>query len=322
MFGIQVDEHGGPEALGYRELPDPVAGEDGMVVRLVAAGVNFLDTYHRTGLYPTEPPFTPGVEGAGVVVEVGRHVTGFGVGDRVAWSGNPASYAELVAVDPAGAVRVPPGVDADVAAAVLLQGMTAHYLVTDTFPLGPGHRCLVHAGAGGVGLLTIQLAKHRGAEVFTTVGSDEKAGLARAAGADHVIDYTQQDFAEAIELIAGPRPLDVVFDGVGRATFDGGLRLLRRRGTMVTFGNASGPVEPLSPLRLMREGSIFLTRPTLVDHVATRGELENRAAAVFDLVERGVLEVRVGSRFPLEAAAEAHRALEERRTTGKLLLVP
>jgi NADPH:quinone reductase len=322
MLGIQVTSHGGPEKLEYREVPHPEAGEDGLVVRLVAAGVNFIDVYHRTGLYPKEPPFVPGMEGAGVVTEVGRHVTGFGVGDRVAWSSNPASYAQFVRVDPAGAVHVPEGVDLEVAAAAMLQGMTAHYLVGDTFPLTSGHRCLVHAGAGGVGLLTIQMAKARGAEVFTTVGSEEKAALAAAAGADHVIDYTVQDFVEAVELIAGPRPLHVVYDGVGKETFDGSLRLLRRRGTMVAFGNASGPVEPLSPLRLMREGSLFLTRPTLFDHVATREELEGRATAVFDLIAGGALDVRIGARVPLAEAADAHRALEARRTTGKVVLVP
>jgi NADPH:quinone reductase len=219
-------------------------------------------------------------------------------------------------------VRVPEGVDAETAAAVMLQGMTAHYLVHDTFPLRAGHRCLVHAAAGGVGLLLVQLAKRAGATVFATAGSPEKAELATAAGADHVVEYRTARFRESIEAIAGPHALDVVYDGVGRAVFDDSLELLRPRGTMVTFGNAGGPVDPVSPLRLMQGGSLFLTRPTLVHHIATRADLESRAGDLFEWIGAGELEVRIGDRLPLGEAAEAHRRLESRSTSGKLLLIP
>lgn len=320
--GIRVAAHGGPEVLEYAELPDPRPGRGQVLVRLAAAGVNFIDVYLRTGLYPGEPPFVPGQEGAGTVVEVGPDVDGFAPGDRVAWSDAPGSYAELVLAPASRLVAVPEAVPLDTAAAMMLQGMTAHYLCRDTFPLGAGQRCLVHAGAGGVGLLLIQLAKRAGAEVFTTVGSPEKADLARAAGADHVLRYDQDDFGDAVEAIAGPKPLDVVFDGVGRQTFDRGLTLLRPRGMMVTFGNASGPVEPLSPLRLMQLGSLYLTRPTLGHYIAGTEELRRRAGELFDLVAVGDLAVRIGSRYPLAEAGRAHRALEERATTGKVLLDP
>lgn len=320
MWGIQIDRTGGPEELQWRELPEPEAGPGRIVVDVAAAGVNFIDTYQRSGLYPVALPYTLGMEAAGTVVAIGDDVAGVSVGDRVAWSSNPGSYAERVAVPAGAAVRVPDGVDLEIAAAIPLQGMTAHYLATDTFPLAPGHRCLVHAGAGGVGLLLIQIAKRLGAEVFTTVGSPEKAELATAAGADHTILYRDVDFAEAITEIAGERPLDVVYDGVGRSVFTQSLGLLRRRGMMVTFGNASGPVEPVSPLVLSQNGSLFLTRPTLVDYVAERADLERRAADLFAWIAAGELDVRIGARFPLAEAAEAHRALEGRATTGKVLL--
>ena len=313
---------GGPEVLAAVDLAEPRPGPGDLLVRVAAAGVNFIDTYHRSGLYPQDLPFVPGIEGAGTVVAVGESVDGFAVGNVVAWTEAPASYAELVRVPAGHAVPVPPGVDAETAAAAALQGLTAHFLTHDTFPLRPGHRCLIHAAAGGVGRLAVQLAKRRGAEVFATVGSPEKADLARAAGADHVIDYRAQDFGDAVEAAAGPRPLDVVYDGVGSATFARGLDLLRPRGTMVTFGNASGPVDPLAPLTLMRKGSLYLTRPTLHDYTATTEELRTRAADLFALVASGALEVRVAARLPLAEAAEAHRLLESRTITGKLLLVP
>jgi NADPH2:quinone reductase len=265
-------------------------------------------------------PFTPGSEGAGVVVATGSEVSRFAVGDAVAWGTASASYAERVRVPEALAVAVPDGVALDVAAAVMLQGMTAHYLVVDTFPLKMGDRCLVHAGAGGVGLLLIQLAKRLGAEVFTTVGSAEKVELVTVAGADHVILYNEVDFGAEVERIAGARPLDVVYDGVGQAVFSRSLELLRRRGMMVTFGNASGAVEPLSPLALSRGGSLYLTRPTLFDYVATREELERRADDLFTWIASGSLDVRIGARLPLADAAEAHRLIEGRTTTGKILL--
>jgi NADPH2:quinone reductase len=320
VFGIQVANHGGPEVLEWVELDDPEPGPSDLIVELASAGLNFIDCYQRTGLYPMSLPYTPGSEGAGVVIAIGSDVTRFAAGDRVAWASGSASYAERVRLPEALAVAVPDGVGLDVAAAVGLQGMTAHYLTRDTFPLEAGDRCLVHAGAGGVGLLLIQMAKRLGAEVFATVGSAEKAEIAAAAGADHVILYNEVDFGAEVERIAGPRPFDVVYDGVGEAVFSRSLALLRRRGMMVTFGNASGPVEPLSPLVLTRSGSLFLTRPTLFDYVATREELERRADDLFSWISAGSLHVRIGARVPLAHAAEAHRLIESRATTGKVLL--
>ncbi|MDH4076819.1 MAG: quinone oxidoreductase [Acidimicrobiia bacterium] len=322
MHAIQVGEHGGPEVLRWVELPDPEPGPGQLLVDLAAAGLNFIDTYMRSGLYPRPVPFVLGNEGAGTVTAVGPDVTGFAVGDRVAWTGVIGSYATKVLVPVAQALAVPAGVDLDVACAATLQGMTAHFLVTDCFPLQPSHKCLIQAGAGGVGLLAIQMAKMRGAEVFTTVGSADKVDLAKGAGADHVILYRDEDFGEAVERIAGPRPLHVIYDGVGQQTFERGLQVLRPRGTMVTFGNASGPVEPMAPLRLMQGGSLFLTRPTLGDYTRTRPELEARANDVFGWIAAGKLGVRVGARIPLAEAADAHRMLEGRGTTGKVLLIP
>lgn len=322
MNAIQVSRTGGPEVLELVELPDPEPSPGRIVVEVAAAGVNFIDTYQRSGLYPLDLPFVVGQEGAGTVVAVGEGVEGVQVGDVVAWTNVIGSYASVHSVPEEQAIRVPDGIDAETAAAVMLQGLTAEYLATSTFPLQPGHRCLIHAGAGGVGRLLIQIAKLRGAEVFATVGSPEKVEVARSAGADHVIDYREQSFVEAIEAIAGPKPLDVVYDGVGAATFEGGLRLLKPRGTMVTFGNASGPVEPVAPLTLMRAGSVFLTRPTLGDYIRDRAEYEERAARLFGWIADGSVEVLVGARYPLADAAEAHRALESRATTGKLLLIP
>jgi NADPH2:quinone reductase len=320
---ITVQQTGGPEVLAVDDgRPNPEPGPGDLVVRVAAAGVNFVDTYHRTGLYPRPLPFVPGAEGAGTVVAVGADVEDFATGDLVAWSDAPESYAELVGVPAARAVPVPEGVDPEVAAAAVLQGLTAHFLIHDAYPLRAGDRCLIHAAAGGVGRLAVQLAKGRGAEVFATVGSPEKAQLVRAAGADHVIDYRAEDFGDAVEAVAGPRALDVVYDGVGRTTFARGLDLLRPRGTMVTFGNASGAVDPVAPLTLMQKGSLFLTRPTLHDYVATTQELRARAADLFGAVATGALDVRIGARLPLADAAEAHRLLESRTTTGKLLLIP
>jgi NADPH2:quinone reductase len=319
---IRMSSQGGPEVLAVADLDEPTAGAGEVLVEVAAAGVNFIDTYQRSGLYQVSLPLTLGMEGAGTVLQVGAEVTDVRVGDRVAWCDAPGSYAQRATLPAHRLAPVPDGLDLRLAAAVMLQGMTAHYLVRDTFPLRPGHRCLVHAGAGGVGLLLIQLAKRAGAEVFTTVGSPEKAELARAAGADHVIAYRDQDFGDAVEAIAGPKPLDVVYDGVGRVTFDRGLELLRLRGMMVTFGNASGPVEPISPLRLSQLGSLFLTRPTLFHHVVTTAQLRERAADVLGLVASGELSVRIGVELPLDQAQQAHRLLEGRQTTGKVLLVP
>ncbi len=322
MKAIRITTTGGPEVLEWTDVPDPVAGAGEVVVEVAAVGLNFIDTYQRTGLYPMDLPFVPGLEGAGTVAEVGAGVTGVAPGDRLAWAGSIGSYAERVAIPAHRAVAVPPDVSLDLAAAVMLQGLTAHYLATDTFPLAAGSKCLIHAGAGGVGSLLIQMAKLRGAEVFTTVGADDKAELARAAGADHVILYRDVDFGDEVERIAGPHALDVVYDGVGKAVFDRSLELLARRGMLVQFGNASGAVDPVAPLRLARGGSLFLTRPLLSDYTATREELASRADDVFGWLAAGQLDVRIGERFPLEDAADAHRALEARRTTGKVLLHP
>jgi NADPH2:quinone reductase len=322
MHAIQISEVGGPEVLTWTEAPSPIPGQEEVVVRLTAAGLNFVDTYYRTGLYPVSLPFVPGQEGAGTVELLGSGVKGWAIGDRVAWTDVGASYAERVAVPVSRMVRIPDDIDLDIAAAVMLQGITAHYLATDTYALGPGHRCLIHAGAGGVGQLLIQIAKLLGAEVVATAGGDEKVALASAAGADHVIDYTKIGFVEAVEALVGKRAIDVVYDGVGAATFEGGLQLLRRRGLMVAFGNASGPVPPVSPLRLSQGGSLFLTRPTITDYIATRVELESRVSDLFEWIDEGQLQVRVGARFALAEAADAHRALEARATTGKVLLVP
>ncbi len=322
MHAVRVESHGGPEQLLWKEVSDPRPGAGQVLVTVGAAGVNFIDTYQRTGLYPIEPPFTLGMEGAGVVRELGEGVEGLRVGERVAWAACQGSYAERLAGPAENMIPVPDGLEIESAAGVLLQGMTAHYLAHDTFPLSEGDRALVHAGAGGVGLLLIQMAKRRGAEVFTTVGTADKGRLAQSAGADHVINYREADFGEVVEQIAGPRPLDVIYDGVGATTFDRGLSLLRSRGTMVTFGNAGGPVPPVAPLRLTREGSLFLTRPTLFDYVATRSDLLERAAAVFGMVVVGDLSLRIGAGLPMREAARAHRMLESRATTGKVILTP
>jgi NADPH2:quinone reductase len=269
-----------------------------------------------------EHPFTPGVEGAGVVVSVGPGVADVEIGARVAWSGVIGSYAEHASVPAESAVPVPDSVDLEVAAAVLLQGLTAHYLATDTFPLSDSDRCLIHAGAGGVGLLLTQIAVMKGARVITTVGSAAKADLSERAGADDVIVYTETDFKEAVEALVGEKTLDVVFDGVGAATFDKSIDLLRPRGMMVTFGNASGPVPDISPLMLSQKGSLFLTRPTLAHYVQTREELLGRARDLFEWIAAGELDVHIDSRYALQDAGDAHRALESRNTTGKVLIIP
>jgi NADPH2:quinone reductase len=322
MWGIQIEAPGGPEVLAWRELPEPEPGENDVIVEVEAAGLNFIDTYQRSGLYEVALPFVPGLEGAGMVVWTGGAVESLTIGDRVAWPGSPGSYATLARLPADRVVKVPETIGHEVAAAIPLQGMTAHYLAIDTYPLAEGSRCLIHAGAGGVGLLLIQIAKLRGAEVFTTVGSEEKAELAKGAGADHTILYRDVDFAEAVTEIAGPRPLDVVYDGVGQSVFDASLSVLRPRGTMATFGNASGPVPPVAPLTLSANGSLFLTRPTLVDHIASRADLERRADDLFGWIASGDLHVRVGEHFAMRDAADAHRAIEGRQTTGKVLLVP
>ncbi len=320
MRAVVVSEAGGPDQLQVEDVAEVAVGAGGLLVDVDWAGLNFLDTYQRSGLYPMDFPFTPGLEGAGKVLAVGEGVESFSIGDRVGWADVLGTYAERMVVPADRAVPVPDGVATDVAAAVLLQGMTAHYLATDTFPLSEGDRCLVHAGAGGVGLLLTQIAKMKGAHVITTVGTDEKAELSRGAGADEVIVYTQVDFKDAVEDTVGAHALDVVYDGVGAATFQGSIDLLRPRGTMVTFGNASGPVPEITPLLLMQKGSLYLTRPTMGHYLRTPEERKTRTDDLFTWIQEGSLDVRIGERFPLERAADAHRALEGRATTGKVLI--
>lgn len=323
MRAVQVHEAGGPEALSLLEVDRPVPGTGEVLIEVAAAGVNFIDTYQRGGLYPMEFPFTPGLECAGTVAEVGDGVDGLAIGDRVAIGDGSGSYAEFCLASADRCVPVPEGVSFDQAAASMIQGLTAHYLAMDTYPLSPGDLCLIHAAAGGTGRLLVQLAKAAGAEVFATVGSAMKAELAASAGADHVIDYTEVDFADEIRSIAGnDRPLDVVYDGVGASVFEQSMGLLRTRGLMATFGNASGPVDPVSPLDLMRGGSLFLTRPTLFDYIKTPEELQQRATSIFDLIASGDLEIRIDTAFDLDQATEAHQHLEDRKSTGKLLLRP
>ena len=322
MHAIRMNETGGPQVMAFEQVDDPSPGDDGIVVAVGAAGVNYIDTYHRSGLYDMALPLTPGLEGSGSVAAVGSNVTQWQVGDKVAWTGAIGSYAELVAMPAASAVAVPDGVTDDVAAASMLQGLTAHYLVDSTFALGQGDKCVVHAAAGGVGLLLVQMAKMKGAEVFATVGTDEKAELARGAGADHIIMYRDVDFAEAIEEIAGVNAIDVVYDGVGATTFNGGLRVLRRRGVMATFGNASGPVDAVTPIAASAGKSLFVTRPSLFDYLAEPNELQTRSDEMFSWIASGALDVRIGLELPLAEAAEAHRRLEGRETTGKVLLRP
>lgn len=292
-----------------------------MRLRVEAAGLNFIDVYKRNGLYPVKLPHTLGQEAAGVVTAVGEGVTGFKVGDRIGSAAVNGAYAEEALVAAAQAVAVPASVKLDLAAAVLLQGMTAHYLACDTFPLKAGDTALVHAAAGGVGLLLVQIAKKRGARVLATVGDDEKAKLAREAGADAVCVYTRENFTAAARAFTDGRGVDVVYDGVGKATFEGSLDSLRPRGMMVSYGNSSGAAAPFSPLVLSQKGSLFLTRPTLNHYTATPAELQARAGELFGWMADGSLKVRVGARHPLPEAAEAHRALEGRRTTGKVLLL-
>ena len=322
MRAIRVSEFGGPERLVMEDVPDAIPGPEEALIRVLAAGVNYIDTYHRTGLYPMPLPFTPGVEAVGEVIGLGEGVDGVAVGQRVAYASVLGSYAELVAAPLDKLITVPEDIESAEAAAVMLQGLTAHYLSHDTYPLGPSSRCLIHAGAGGVGLLLIQMAKMRGATVFTTVSTAEKAALAEGAGADHVIRYTEIDFVEAVQAELGFHKLDVVYDGVGQATFDGGLQLLRRRGVMVLFGQSSGPVEPFDLQRLSGGGSLFVTRPTLGDYVTARQQLVRRTDDLFGWMASGELDVRVGQTFALTEASAAHAALQGRLTTGKLLLHP
>ncbi|SFS69194.1 quinone oxidoreductase family protein [Saccharopolyspora flava] len=322
MRAIRVTSHGGPEALEVSEVEVPEPGPGQLLVDVAASGVNFIDTYQRSGVYSVPLPFTPGSEGAGEIVAVGPDVDGFAVGERVAWAMTPGSYAEKALVPARAAVKIPDGVDTRTAAAATLQGMTAHFLVTSTHEIKTGETALVHAAAGGMGLLLTQLIKSKGGNVIGTVSTDEKERLAREAGADEIIRYTEADVAAEVKDLTDGRGVDVVYDGVGKSTFEASLASLRPRGTLALFGGASGQVPPFDPQRLNGAGSLFLTRPSLAHHVLTREELEWRAGEVFGWISSGALHIRVSGTYSLEDAARAHEDLEGRRTTGKLLILP
>ncbi|OYD70031.1 quinone oxidoreductase family protein [Rhodococcus sp. OK302] len=321
MQAIYVSETGGPDVLTVSEQPDPTPGANDLLVRTEAIGINFIDTYFRMGMYPRNLPYIPGDEGSGVVEAVGTDVTEFSVGDRVAWAAATGSYAEKVVVSAAVAVKVPDGVPAPVAASALLQGMTAHYLAKSTYPIQAGDTILVHAGAGGVGLILTQMAVALGARVITTVSSDAKEQLSRDAGASEVLRY-DDDIAARVRELTGGDGVAVAYDGVGATTFDASLASVRIRGTVALFGAASGAVPPLDPQRLNASGSLFLTRPTLAHYIRTREEMLWRAGEVFDAIAAGTLNIRVGAEYRLADAAQAHRDLESRATTGSIVLIP
>jgi NADPH:quinone reductase len=322
MKAVRVHASGGPEAMKFEDVaePTPKAGE--AVVKIDAAGLNYIDVYQRSGLYKLEMPLTLGLEAGGTVTAVGQGVTEVKVGDKVAYTGVPGAYAQYAAVPAAKLVVLPQGVSTKQGAAAMLQGMTAHYLACTTYPLKKGDTCLVHAAAGGVGLLLCQMAKMRGARVIGTVSTDEKAKLAREAGADDTILYTQHDFEAETKRITGGKGLQVVYDSVGKTTFDKGFNVLAPRGMMILYGQSSGPVGPFDAGILGAKGSLFLTRPSLFAYTATREELLQRAGDVLGWIRDGKLKLRMEFEFPLKDVAEAHRALESRETTGKVLLIP
>lgn len=327
MKTITASQAGGPDVMTVTDVPEPHCPPDKVRVEVEAAGVNFIDTYRRSGVYKVDFPHVPGSEGAGTVIEVGADVTWAHQGDRVAWCSTSGSYAEQVILGPADCYAVPRGVDTDTAAAAMLQGLTAHYLTNSSFPLADGHTALVHAGAGGVGLLLTQMAVERGARVITTVSTGAKAELSRAAGASEVIRYDKfgdltSELPRAVTELTKGRGVDVVYDGVGKATFDASLASLALRGTLVLFGGASGQVPPFDLQRLSAGGSLTVTRPSLGHFLHTREERAWRAEELFGAIATGALDVRIGARFPLNEAADAHRALEGRKTTGKVLLIP
>jgi NADPH2:quinone reductase len=322
MEAIQIKQVGGPEAMELVDLPVPQPKANEAVIKLAASGVNFIDVYFREGRYKSPLPFVPGQEGAGVVTEVGADTMSVKVGDRVAWTGLLGAYAEYAAVPADRLVPIPQRVTEQQAAAAMLQGMTAHYLSHDTYPLKQGETALVHAAAGGVGLLLVQMAHNIGARVIATVSTEEKAKLARAAGAHEVILYTQADFEAETKRLTGGKGVDVVYDSVGKTTFEKGLNILRPRGMMVLFGGSSGAVPPFDLVALSQKGSLYLTRPTLVNYMATRDELVARSTAVFGMLATGKLQLRIEHTYPLAKAQQAHRDLQGRKTTGKLLLVP
>jgi len=326
MRAIQITRTGGPEVLDLVEIPTPVPGAGEALVRIEATGVNFIDVYFREGRYPAPLPFIAGQEAAGVIEALGPAAAGqagtLKVGDRVAWCGVRGSYAEYASVPTAVLVRVPEAVTSQRAAAAMLQGMTAHYLAFSTYAIQPGDSVLIHAGAGGVGLLLIQIARRLGARIVTTVSTEEKAALARQAGADEVILYTKEDFSSRVRELTHGKGLNAVYDSVGKTTFDGSLACLRPRGTLVLFGGSSGAVPPFDLIKLSTMGSLFITRPTLKDYTATREELDKRSSDILGWVADGSLQLRIEHTYPLAEAAQAHRDLEGRKTTGKILLIP
>jgi len=322
MNAIRIHQNGGPEVLKYEATPVPEPGEGEVRIRIEAAGLNFIDIYHRLGRYPIPLPFTPGMEGAGTIDTIGPGVSDLQTGQRVAYAMNRGSYAEYDIVPAWKAVPIPDEVSSEQAAAVILQGMTAHYLSHSSFPLSSGNTALVHAAAGGTGQLLVQMAKRRGARVIGTCSTEEKAALARAAGADEVILYTEEDFEATTKRITSGRGVDVVYESVGKDTFDKSLNCLRPRGYLVLFGQSSGPVEPIDPQILNQKGSLFLTRPSLGHYIADREELLSRTNDIFGWMAAGDLQVRIDQQFPLAEAAEAHRYLEGRKTKGKVLLIP
>lgn len=322
MKAVRIHQLGDPDVLNYEEIPMPEPGPGAARIEQQAVGVNFVDTYHRRGLYEQSLPFTPGVEGGGIVVEIGEGVADVSLGDRVAYAMQLGSYAEYAIVPAWRLVKIPDGIDIATATAVVLQGMTAHFLVRSTYRVREGETVLVHAAAGGVGLLLVQMAKLSGARVIGTVSTAEKAEVALELGADHIIRYSETDFVDATLALTGGDGVSVVYDGVGQATFLQGLNCLRPRGYMVLYGQASGPVAAVDPQLLNQKGSLFLTRPGLGDYTADRTELQARASEIFNWIKSGKLKVRIDRSFPLSQAAHAHRYIEDRRTEGKLLLKP
>ncbi|MBI2841118.1 MAG: quinone oxidoreductase [Acidobacteria bacterium] len=322
MKKVVIRELGGPEVLAVEEAELPVCPAGGLLVRVEACGVNFIDIYHRTGLYRNPLPYGMGLEGAGTIVEVGEGIDGFGAGDRVAWVRVSGSYAEYNVIPAEQAVKLPAGVETTTAAAVMLQGTTAHYLARSTYKLRQGDTCLIHAAAGGVGLLLCQVAHMAGARVIGTASTPEKARLAREAGAGEVILYREQDFESELKRLTGGRGVQVVYDSVGRDTYEKSLNCLAPRGMLVLYGQSSGVVPPIDPTVLSAKGSLFLTRPSLFHYMSTREEFAGRAGDVLEWVASGALKVRIGATFPLAEAAQAHRALEARQTSGKVLLIP
>ena len=322
MKAIQITNFGDSSVLKYTDVVTPKPSNTEIVIKQEAIGVNFIDIYQRSGVYQVDLPFIPGEEGAGIVTQVGKNVSRFKIGDKVAYSMAPGSYAEYAVVSEEIAVSIPDKIDFPIAASVLLQGMTAHYLVYSTFKLKPEDSCLIHAGAGGVGLLLIQMAKNIGARIIATVSNEEKKQLAINAGADEVIIYTKQNFTEEVKKITSNKGVSVVYDSVGKTTFEDSLDCLKPRGYMVLYGQSSGAVPPVDPQILNRKGSLFLTRPTMTNYILNNDELKWRSNDIFQWMSEGKLDIRIGLSLPLQQAAQAQDALGSRKTTGKVILIP